>query len=115
VLDAIGTPTRTIFSDTMVHWRDVIPAGGKDDEIVNGSVKVGSGCTVTAVVVEMVDRQGRVLASAGPGGEATVSGAGVSIVESPVGGRSLRTKCHWWFDAYHACRYRVRYTVSGSC
>jgi hypothetical protein len=58
----------------------------------------------------VVDRDGRVLGSAGPGAGAAVSGAGAGIVESPVGGRGLAVKVHWWFDAYHACRYRVRYT-----
>lgn len=114
VFDPVGTPTRTLLSDTRVHWRDVVPTGERDDEILNGSAKVPSGCKVIAVLVELVDRDGRVLASAGPGGEATVPGAGAAIVESGIGGRSLAVKVHWWFDAYHACRYRVRYTVSGT-
>jgi hypothetical protein len=62
----------------------------------------------------MVDRAGTVLASAGPGADATVSGAGAGLLDDPTGGRSLAVKVHWWFDAYHVCRYRVNYTVTGS-
>jgi hypothetical protein len=30
------------------------------------------------------------------------------------GGRSLSVSVHWWFDAYHACRYRILYTTTGT-
>lgn len=114
VPDPASTPSKTMFSDTMVHWRDVLPFGGKGDETVNAGMTVPSGCRVTSAVVEMVDRAGTVLASAGPGADATVSGAGASLLDDPTGGRSLAVKVHWWFDAYHVCRYRVNYTVTGT-
>jgi hypothetical protein len=112
--DPVGTPSKTIFSDTMVHWRDVIPAGGKGDETVNHGVTVASGCTVTDVMVELIDRNGAVLASAGAGGKAVVQGAGANLVGDITGGRSLSATVHWWFDPYSACRYRVHYTVTGT-
>ena len=108
-----GRPTRDELSETKVHWRDVLPFGDKGDEVVAKSRKVASNERVVRAVVELVDRQGMVLASAPPGVPVSVSGAGATLLDDPAGGRDLEVEVHWWFDAYHACRYRVRYVVAG--
>lgn len=110
-----NAPITTLFSTNMVHWRDVIPVGDKGDETVNAGATVSPGCVVIDVVLEMVTRDGTVLASTRTVGSGiTASGGGANIVSRTLGGRSLAVDVHWWFDAWSVCRYRIRYLVQGN-
>jgi hypothetical protein len=113
---AVSTaPITTLFSPTMVHWRDVIPVGDKGDETVNAGATVSPGCVVIDVVLEIITRDGTVLASTRTVGSGiTASGGGANIVSRTLGGRSLAVDVHWWFDAYSVCRYRIKYLVQGN-
>jgi hypothetical protein len=103
-----------ILSDTFAHWRDVLPFGSSGDDIVNDGVDIGPDCVVTGVTLEMIDRDGNVLATHVFGGpDATTGPAGARMTTNPIGTTSLAVRVHWWFDAYSICRYRLRYALEG--
>jgi hypothetical protein len=104
----------TTLSDTFAHWRDVLPFGSTGEDIVNDGVDVGPDCVVTGVTLEMIDRDGNVLATHTFGGpDATTGPAGARMTTNPIGTTSLAVRVYWWFDAYSICRYRLRYSLEG--
>jgi hypothetical protein len=105
----------SLVSDTFAHWRDVLPFGSTGTDIVNDGVDIGPDCVVTGVTLEMIDRDGNVLATHTFGGaDATTGPAGARMTTNPVGTTSLAVRVYWWFDAYSICRYRLRYALEGT-
>jgi hypothetical protein len=112
------TMTTTVLSPTFAHWEPVWPVGKTGEDIVNEGVELGPDCLVSAVVLELLDKSGSVLATSSFGGAPAAAGsgtmtAGASMVSDPRGSRSLAVRVQWWFDAYTIVGYRLRYTVAG--
>jgi hypothetical protein len=110
----VTAPSTTLESDTFVHWRDVLPFGDTGNDIVNDDVQLDMSCVVADIVLEMVTREGVVLATHRFGGpDAVAGGGGARMTTNPIGTNSLAVTVYWWFDAYQVCRYRLIYTLQG--
>ena len=45
---------------------------------------------------------------------ATFSGTGAEITNQNIGSADATVGVHWWYDFGRACRYQVRYLISGT-
>lgn len=116
------TPSTWEFSiGPFVHSATVI--GGKgDDTIKAGKLLGGSGCVITAVYLDLVDHNGQVLCTMQKGapdcevkfGPFDLLNWGAGIRTDGTGTDSEEVTVHWWFDVGVACRYQLRYQVTGS-
>jgi Zn-dependent metalloprotease len=100
-------------SAAMVHWGGL---GGKGDETVNAGMSVtGTGCTITDVILELLDRNYQVQSSHRMGQtDATYGGTGARITSQNLGTANAAVGVHWWYDLGWACRYQLRYLISGT-
>jgi Zn-dependent metalloprotease len=99
-------------SSSQVHWGTF---GGKGDDIVNPGVNVtGTGCQITDVILELLDRNYQLQSSHRMGqADAQYGGTGARITSQNLGTTDATVGVHWWFDMGSACRYQLRYLVSG--
>ena len=105
---------REFLSPARVHWSDIPFAGGKGDETVSaGTLTGGADCVVTNVQLELMDNQYNVRTTGGPGVGLQYGRTGGNITSHGIGTRDLSVGVHWWFDAFWAVRYQVRYTITG--
>lgn len=100
-------------SPAQVHWGAF---GGKGDEVVNAGVNVtGVGCTITDVILELLDDRYQVRATQRLGEtQARYGGTGAEITSHHVGTADASVGVHSWFDTGWACRYQLRYLISGT-
>jgi thermolysin len=100
-------------SAAMVHFGGF---GGKNDDTVNSGVSVtGTGCTITNVILELLDRDYQVQATHQMGqAPATYGGTGAEITSQNIGSADATVGVHWWYNFGWACRYQLRYLISGT-
>lgn len=122
-----GPPTTSEFTTPgPSHWDIVL--GGKGTDLLNWPLLVRDpalqGCIVDLIEIELLDKNGQILARTSPGNPPAVQrygplGAlsfGVEITRSMLGSSSPGVDVHWWFDIGSAVRYRVHYYCTGdSC
>jgi len=100
-------------SAAMVHFGGL---GGKNDETVNSGMSVtGTGCTITNVILELLDRNYQVQATHQMGQpQAQYGRTGAEITSQNIGSSDATVGVHWWYDLGWACRYQLRYLISGT-
>jgi hypothetical protein len=113
VTGACALPTQSFTTPTVHHWFD-LGLGRKYDDAVLELATLPANCTVASVEVQLMGRDGAVLATAGTGGAATDGWRGVNIDSSSVGGQSLAVRVHSWHNAGTSVRYRLVYWLTGN-
>jgi hypothetical protein len=100
-------------SPVQVHWGTF---GARGDDTVNSGVSVqGTGCVIDEIILELLDRSSNVQSSHRMGGPDAVYGdTGAHITAQSLGTADMTVGVHWWFDLGWACRYQLRYLISGT-
>jgi hypothetical protein len=109
---------RQIVSPVDRHWNRSPRRVRGEDAVNRDKAFSGGDCRIEAVELEALDAAGAILSRVGADVEATVGARfprwGVRIVSDHAGTSGAEVTVRWWCDAGAVCRYRVRYTVSGS-
>jgi hypothetical protein len=120
----VQPPVTAFDTPRVAHWIEIVPFGGRYDDILFEGVQLPVGCFVTDVELRVVGLA-NIIAPGGDGtylaGSTTSVGVnvgeahmGANIVSRTLGGRSLQVTVHSWHDAYVAVRYILRYSVAGN-
>ena len=106
-------PVIEAVSSAQVHWGVF---GARGDETVNSGVSVsGSGCQITDVILELLDSNYQLQSSHRMGqADAVYGGTGARITSQNIGTADASVGVHFWFDMGWACRYQLRYLISGT-
>ncbi|MET0829020.1 MAG: M4 family metallopeptidase [Microbacterium sp.] len=120
-------PNSDFVTPGITHWHDFL-GGGKGTDRLNLSSLVrepgGLGCTIDLIELELLGRDGQILARTQPGqtpavyryGMFSEYSFGVSVVNSMIGTSDPGIDVRWWHDIGAAVRYRVHYYCTGdSC
>ena len=114
----VGTspPTQLLPTNKVIHWFDnPFFLGRTYGDIIYEGVNLGSGCTVSDVVLELFDNQNNSVASQRFGEPQAISnGTGANIVSRNLGGTDLEVHVHSWHDFGQAVRYRLVYSITGN-
>jgi hypothetical protein len=109
----VPIPVIESVSGARVHWGTF---GARGDDTVNSGVSVsGSGCQITDVILELLDKNYQLVASHRMGqADAVYGGTGARITAQNLGTADASVNVHWWFDMGWACQYQIRYLISGT-
>ena len=122
----VGPPPESEFvSNGPTHWHDFL-GGGKGTDRLNLGFLVrdpaGQGCNIDLVELELLDRNGQILARTqlgqpparhhyGPFGSLSF---GVQLTAAMLNTSDPAIDVHWWHDIGAAVRYRVHYYCTGA-
>jgi hypothetical protein len=107
-------PTNPFLTSPVAHWHDFVGSARYGDILYEGA-SLPDGCTVSSVVLELLDRQYAVVARHRFGEPAaTYGGTGARIVSRTLESASLEVRVASWHDAGSAVRYQLRYQITGN-
>jgi hypothetical protein len=107
-------PTNPFVTRPVAHWFD-LGFGRRYGDIVYEGASLPDGCSVSDVVLELLDENYNVVARHRFGEPAAeYGGTGAWIFSRTVGGTSLEVRVRSWHESGWAVRYQLVYWVTGN-
>ena len=105
----------TIIEAVSPTGADLGAFGAGGDDIVNSGASVqGTGCVIDEVIWSCSTSNTGCNPQTTWAVRCCLGGTGARITGQNIGTADMTVNVHWWFDMGSACRYQIRYLISGT-